>query len=122
MSGITLAEISQLAPMENGCLRCSDCGESLHRGYGRVGSGFGVYEYCRRCLTIVNNWQDYEVVPRATCVYVEMLVGYENAIQEFPCKNIAVHGLFCEEHKCFDNDPAADMAKPVDATDLKSVD
>lgn len=36
------------------------------------------------------------------CVYVEFVVGYENSILEFPCENIATHGMFCEDHKYCD--------------------
>ena len=40
------------------------------------------------------------------CAYVELAVAYENSILEFPCQNLAVHGMFCEDHKCLDYDPA----------------
>ena len=36
------------------------------------------------------------------CVYVELVLAYENHVMEFPCKSVATHGLYCEEHKCFD--------------------
>jgi hypothetical protein len=39
------------------------------------------------------------------CAYVEMVNAGHGCVLEFPCENEAVHGLFCEEHKCFDYDP-----------------
>ena len=40
-----------------------------------------------------------------TCDYVELVCGYGNCVLEFACQNSAIHGAFCEEHRCFDFEP-----------------
>lgn len=57
------------------------------------------------------------------CAYVEFVLGYENNILEFPCTNERKHGLFCEEHKEWNNpdyDPQKDTV--LDKSELKEGD
>jgi hypothetical protein len=52
---------------------------------------------------MAQNEEPVEIFER-NCAYVETLIGYGNQVLEFPCRHEATHGLYCDEHACFDRE------------------